>query len=98
MTAFDPGPAAAALLKIRRARSLVEPLPAGIARGQGVVRSKAFLGAVTRIDIEMSDGAILVVNSPRALTVAAGDTIPFGWRDEDALILPADNSPRKETL
>ena len=31
MTAFDPGPAAAALLKIRRARSLVEPLPAGIA-------------------------------------------------------------------
>ena len=31
MTAFDPGPAAAALLKIRRARSLVESLPAGIA-------------------------------------------------------------------
>ncbi len=31
MTAFDPGPAAAALLKIRRARSLVEPLPVGIA-------------------------------------------------------------------
>ncbi len=86
-------------IAVRPENILLGPsLPAGIARGQGVVRSKAFLGAVTRIDIEMSDGAILVVNSPRALTVAAGDTIPFGWRDEDALILPADNSPRKETL
>jgi ABC-type Fe3+/spermidine/putrescine transport system ATPase subunit len=63
-------------------------LPQGNARGQGIVRATSFLGAATRIEIE-TDGATLVATKPGLPHVAPGDTITFGWRDEDVMRLPA---------
>lgn len=72
-------------------------LGAALVRGQGVVRSKTFLGAVTRVEID-TGGATLVATSPRALPIKAGDTVHYGWEDQDALTLPIDTSPRKDSL
>jgi ABC-type Fe3+/spermidine/putrescine transport system ATPase subunit len=62
-------------------------LPAEARRGQGVVQSRSFLGAITRLSIEVG-GTTLTVDSPGLSGIAAGDTIDFGWRDEDSLALP----------
>ena len=70
---------------------------AALQRGQGVVRSKTFLGAVTRIEIDVG-GTTLVATSPRAVPITAGDTVSYGWEAQDALSLPADTSPRKDSL
>ncbi len=65
-------------------------LPPGSARGRGVVRSRSFLGSLTRLAIE-AGGTTLTVDSPGLSGVGAGDTIDFGWRDEDSLALPTSN-------
>lgn len=58
----------------------------GVARGNAVVREKSFLGATTRIELE-DGGRRLVATLPGVADIAAGDTVAYGWRDEDALIL-----------
>jgi len=70
-------------------------IAAGTSRGRGIVQSKSFLGALSRIEIAV-DGTRLTVNSPALLSVEAGDEIEFGWRHEDSLALPGDHNPAKE--
>ncbi len=66
-------------------------IPSGAARGKGMVRAKSFLGASTRLEIE-TEGTTLVATLPGAVSIATGDPIAFGWRDEDALHLPTKDS------
>ena len=66
-------------------------LAGGVARGRGIVQSRSFLGALTRVVIGIN-GTSLMVDKPGMLKVEAGDAVEFGWRDEDALALPADQS------
>ena len=87
-----PAPGAVAgsavTVAVRPESILIGPqIPAGLTRGQGVVRARTFLGASTRIEIDVN-GAALVVTSPGSLTVSVGETIPFGWHDEDVQLLP----------
>ena len=71
-------------------------IPAGQARGRGIVRARSFLGALTRLAIE-SGGTTLTVDSPGLTGAGVGDTIEFGWRDEDLLALPESSSSTRET-
>ncbi len=82
-------------IAVRPENIQINPAPA-FARGQGVVRSKTFLGAVTRMEID-TEGATLVATSPRALPLRTGDTVHYGWEDRDVLTLPPDLSPRKDS-
>lgn len=70
-------------------------LVGGLARGRGIVQSRSFLGALTRVVIAIN-GTTLMVDRPGMLSVETGDAIEFGWRDEDALALPADKSLPEE--
>jgi spermidine/putrescine transport system ATP-binding protein len=90
----------AVMIAVRPEAILVGPsIPMGSARGRGVVQSRSFLGAVTRLAIKVGGGAAgegggttLTVDRPGLTAAAVGDTIEFGWRDEDSLALPADKS------
>jgi ABC-type Fe3+/spermidine/putrescine transport system ATPase subunit len=62
-------------------------VPAGAARGSGAVRAKSFLGASTRIEID-AGGRTIVVTAPGVVQIAVGDTVAYGWRNEDSLVLP----------
>jgi spermidine/putrescine transport system ATP-binding protein len=62
-----------------------------VPRGQGTLRSKSFLGASTRLEIE-TGGAIIVATAPGMVALSPGDSVAFGWRDEDALSLPKKDS------
>ncbi len=62
-------------------------------RGAGVVRAKSFLGATTRIEIDAGANT-LIATVPGAAALMAGETVSYGWRDEDALTLPP---PKKDT-
>ena len=78
----------AVTVAVRPEAILIGPsLPAEARRGRGVVQMRSFLGAVTRLSIE-AGGTVLTVDSPGLSGVVAGDTIDFGWRDEDSLALP----------
>ncbi|MBI2738401.1 MAG: ABC transporter ATP-binding protein [Rhodospirillales bacterium] len=78
----------AIMVAVRPEAILIGPsIPAGCARGRGVVRSRSFLGSLTRLALE-AGGTTLTVDSPGLSAVGAGDTIDFGWRDADALALP----------
>src|SRR5690606_21928041 len=66
---------------------------AGVVRGNAVVREKSFLGAATRVELEDGDQR-LVATLPGAANITAGDTVAYGWRDEDALILPLHEDPK----
>jgi ABC-type Fe3+/spermidine/putrescine transport system ATPase subunit len=68
-------------------------IPQGAARGRGIVREKSFLGANTRLEIDANDIA-LVATSPGLLKISAGDTVEFGWREEDSLTLPISNGEK----
>jgi ABC-type Fe3+/spermidine/putrescine transport system ATPase subunit len=68
-------------------------IPPGAARGRGIVREKSFLGANTRLEIDAGDIA-LVATSPGLLKISAGDTVEFGWREEDSLTLPISNGEK----
>ena len=61
----------------------------------GIVQSRSFLGCADagrdRGQRHDPDG-----RQPGMLAVEAGDAIDFGWRDEDALALPADKSLPEE--
>jgi spermidine/putrescine transport system ATP-binding protein len=69
-------------------------VPPGAARGKGVVRAKSFLGASTRIEIDVA-GDALVATVPGMLALMPGETIEFGWRDEDVLVLPISAKDEK---
>ncbi len=66
-----------------------------LSKGQGTVRATSFLGAFTRIEIE-ANGTSLIVSSSGPPTVDVGDTITFGWRDDDALPLPGTYAQEKD--
>jgi spermidine/putrescine transport system ATP-binding protein len=86
----------AATIAVRPECVLIEPsLAANVARGRGIIQSKSFLGAFTRFEIDVN-GTNLLVNSSELLSVKIGDSIDFGWRDEDVLILPTEHSSKKE--
>ncbi len=70
-------------------------LAADVIRGRGIVQSNSFLGPFTRIEINVN-GTKLLINSSGLNGVEAGSLIDFGWRDEDALILPTASSFKKE--
>ena len=65
----------------------------GFVRGHAVVRGKSFFGATTRIERE-GGGRRPFASLPGAAKIAAGDTVSYGWRDEDALILPIHEDPK----
>jgi spermidine/putrescine transport system ATP-binding protein len=88
----DPGRAVTVAL---RPEAIVIGPGEGMARAQGVVQSRSFLGALTRVMIGVN-GTTLTADQPGVVRVEAGDTIEFGWRDEDALALPADTSSAGE--
>lgn len=76
---------------------VIGPSIAGsVMRGQGIVQSRSFLGALTRVVIAIN-GTTLMVDRPGMLAVEAGAVIDFGWRDEDALAPPADQSSSGDT-
>ncbi|MEQ9529536.1 MAG: ABC transporter ATP-binding protein [Parvibaculaceae bacterium] len=72
-------------------------LSSDLRRGNGLVHSKAFLGAFTRIELDVN-GTMLIVSTPGTLDIAIGDPLEFGWRDEDLLCLPAALTPKEESL
>jgi spermidine/putrescine transport system ATP-binding protein len=87
----------AVMIAVRPEAIVLGPsIPAGHARGSGIVRSRSFLGALTRLAIE-SRGTTLTVDNPGLSGAGVGDTIEFGWRDEDLLALPENSSSTKET-
>lgn len=69
-------------------------VPPGATRGQGVVRATSFLGATTRIEIE-TQGHTLVAASAGPMALAVGETVAYGWRDEDILHLPSSHGEQK---
>ncbi|WP_421995944.1 ABC transporter ATP-binding protein [Reyranella sp.] len=86
------GPAGGALtVAVRPEAIMIGPSLDGQARGRGIVQSRSFLGALTRVVIGI-DGTTLTADRPGLLAVQPGDAVEFGWRDEDALALPADKS------
>jgi len=90
-------PVSAYMIAVRPEAIVLGPsIPAGHARGSGIVRSRSFLGALTRLAIE-SRGTTLTVDNPGLSGAGVGDTIEFGWRDEDLLALPENSSSTKET-
>ena len=62
-------------------------LPGDITRGQATVQAKSFLGAYTRFEIDAS-GTSFIVSCPGSPPVEVGNSVAFGWRDDDALALP----------
>jgi len=66
----------------------LKPWPASISMSRPVSSSHFLaLGAATRIELE-DGGRRHVATLPGAAKITAGDTVAYGWRDEDALILP----------
>jgi spermidine/putrescine transport system ATP-binding protein len=94
----QPAAAGSAVMVAVRPEAIVigPSIPVGQARGTGVVRSRSFLGALTRLAIE-SRGTTLTVDSAGLSGAGVGDTIEFGWRDEDSLALPESSSSTRET-
>ena len=79
------------MIAVRPEAIVIGPsIPAGCGRGRGVVRSRSFLGSLTRLALE-AGGTTLTVDSPGLSGVGVADTIEFGWRDEDPLALPVTN-------
>ena len=64
-------------------------IPSGMVRGRGQVTAKSFLGALTRVAIEVN-GVTLTVDSPGLAPVGIGDAVEFGWSDGAPLALPGD--------
>ena len=71
-------------------------IPSGQVRGRGQVAAKSFLGALTRVSIEINS-TTLTVDSPGLAPLAVGDAIDFGWPDDAPLALPGEQPSTRDT-
>jgi ABC-type Fe3+/spermidine/putrescine transport system ATPase subunit len=73
-------------------------LSSDIARAQGRVRSVVFQGGRRQVTVESGEDIVVAEVAAVEPSLDPGLSVSFGWRDEDVVVLPADDQTRAAAL